>query len=128
MFVMSKPIIHAKSSAKKYWWTVGDYIAIHDLMDSSKSAISDNRHRALTHNNWFLFILEKIFGHVIINSDWKEVSVRDIWEQHILEDYWMKFIPTVQDYFEWMEFKDRMNNGHWVPSSMRNILSYKNID
>lgn len=125
---MAKPIIHARSSAKKFWGEFTDYIDIHDLMDSSKSAISDNRHRALTHNNRFLFILEKIFGHVIINSDGKEVSVRDIGEQHILEDYGMRFIPTVQDYFEGMEFKDRMNNGHWTPASMKKVLSFKNID
>lgn len=58
---MSKPIIHAQSSARKFWWIAEDYLDIHELMDNSKSTIADNRHRALTHNSWFLFILEKIF-------------------------------------------------------------------
>ena len=127
---MSKPYIHAQSSAKKYWWVMEDYLDIHELMDSSKAAIADNRHRTLTHNSWFIWtILEKIFGSVRTNSDWKIYSVRDIWEQHVLEDYRMKFIPTAQDYIEWMEFQERMNNAvKWTPSSYKKLLSFKNID
>lgn len=107
---MAKPFIHAKSSAKKFGGIPDDYIEIHDLMDSSKMAFPDNRHRACTHNSWFLGILERIFGRTIKNSDGKEVSVRDIGEQHILEDFKMKFIPTVADYLQEMEIKDWMNN------------------
>lgn len=125
---MSKPIIHALSSARKFWWKAEDYIEIHNLMDLSKWAIADNRHRVLTHNSWFLSnILERIFWLTITNSDWKHISVRDIWEQHVLEDFkW--FIPTAQDYIEWMEFADRMNNWHGKPPSLRKNLSFKNID
>lgn len=109
---MSKPIFHAMSSARKFGGVAEDYIAIHDLMDSSKGSIPDNRHRALTHNSWFLStILEKIFGHTIKNSDGRIVSVREIGEQHILEDFGMRFIPTAQDYLQEMEFKHWMNNG-----------------
>lgn len=60
---MAKPYRHAMSSAKKFGGTPDDYIDIHNLMDSSKSAIGDNRHRALTHNAWFVgSIVELIFG------------------------------------------------------------------
>lgn len=45
---MSKPFIHAISSAKKFGGKWTDYIEIHELIDSSKSVLSDNRHRALT--------------------------------------------------------------------------------
>lgn len=91
-------------------------------MDSSKAAFSDNRHRALTHNNWFLFILERVFGHNIRNSDGKLISVRDIGEQHILEDFGGKYIPTVSDYLEGMEFQPWMNNGiEGMPVSQRKI-------
>jgi hypothetical protein len=122
---MSKPWIHSKNSARKFGGKPEDYLAIHNFMDSSKGAIGDNRHRALTHNSWFVSAdgpLERIFGVVIKNSDNKEVSVRDIGEQHILEDFGMKFIPTAQDYLQEMEFKSWMNNGKTgVPSSFQRI-------
>lgn len=98
-------------------------------MDSSKGAIGDNRHRALTHNSWFISAdgpLEKIFGVVIKNSDGKEVSVRDVGEQHILEDFGMRFIPTPQDYLQEMEMKSWMNNSkESVPSSFKKIEKTK---
>lgn len=115
---MSKPYIHSLSSAKRFGGLPKDYIEIHNLLDSSKGAICDNRHRALTHNSWFLsVILERIFGVTITNSDGKEISVRDIGEQHVAEDFKGRFIPTAQDYLQEMEWKDWMNNGRGVPSS-----------
>lgn len=126
---MSKPFIHAKSSARKYGGVPEDYLPIHNLMDSSKGAIPDNRHRALTHNSWFISAggpLELIFGVVIKNSDGKEVSVRDIGEQHILEDFGNRFIPTVQDYLAEMEYKLWMNNGAGeCPPSHKKIADKK---
>ena len=63
---MAKPIFHAESSARRFGGTPEDYLPIHDLMDSSKGAVADNRHRALTHNAWFLSnIIERVFGHTI---------------------------------------------------------------
>jgi hypothetical protein len=109
---MAKPWIHAVSSAKKFGGKPEDYLEIHNLMDSSKAAFPDNRHRALTHNAWFVgHILEKIFGTTFENSDGKVVSVRDIGEQHVLEDYGNKFIPSAQDFLQEIEWKDWMNNG-----------------
>lgn len=119
---MSKPYIHAVSSAKRYGGQPEDYIEIHNLMDSSKGAICDNRHRALTHNSWFLStILERVFGVTITNSEGRKVSVRDIGEQHVAEDFRGQFIPTAQDYLQEMEIKDWMNNGRGVPSSFKKI-------
>lgn len=115
---MSKPIIHANSSARRYGGKPEDYLPIHELMDSSKGAIADNRHRVLTHTSWFLStILPRIFGETFINSDGRTISTRDIGEQHILEDYGGKFIPTPQDFIEVMEFSDWMQNGRGVPPS-----------
>jgi uncharacterized protein DUF6915 len=123
---MSKPYIHSLSSAKKFGGKPEDYIEIHNLMDSSKGAIADNRHRALTHNSWFLsVILEKIFGVTITNQDGKVISTRDIGEQHILEDFRGKFIPTAQDYLQEMEFKNWMQNGNGYPPSSSKIESGK---
>lgn len=120
---MSKPVFHAQSSAKKFGGKWEDYIDIHNFMDSSKGAIADNRHRALTHNSWFLsVVLEEVFGVARFNSDGDQYSVRDIGEQHVLEDFGMRFIPTAQDYLEEINFKDWMNNGRvGTPSSHRKI-------
>jgi hypothetical protein len=159
---MGHPIVHAESSVRKWGGTVEDYLPIHDLLDSSKAVFSDNRHRALTHNSWFIFVVEKVFGHEItvqvtcprcrgtkwIDSTpcrqpcWKcavpkapyydeevstglvkqQVKVRYICEQHILEDFGGKFIPTASDYLENLEFKDWMNNGvSGSPSSHKKL-------
>lgn len=110
---MSKPFIHAKASQKKFGGHWQDYIKIHEFMDSSKSAIADNRHRALTHNAWFInTIIPIVFGEVFKrDSDGGFISSRDVAEQHVLEDYGMKFIPTASDFLQEMEFKDWMQNG-----------------
>lgn len=109
---MSKPLIHAMSSQRRWGGEVGDYIEIHNLMDSSKSTIADSRHRALTHNAWFVGeILERIFGVYITNSAGRLVSVRDVGEQHVLEDFNGRFIPSAQDYLEEVPMKDWMVNG-----------------
>lgn len=138
---MAKPFIHARSSAKKFGGQPEDYIDIHKFMDSSKGAIADNRHRALTHNSWFISeVIERVKFpnstkespggrfYTIINSDGKEVSVREIAEQHVLEDFGMKYIPTAQDYIENIEFKDWMNNGRTgCPSSYKKIEESKKV-
>lgn len=109
-----KPHIHSQNSAKEFGGKPEDYIAIHNFLDSSKSGIATKVHRALTHNTWFIAPdgpLEKAFGVVITNSDGKEVSVRDIGEQHILEDFGGKFIPTVQDWLSNLVIQEWMDNG-----------------
>ena len=120
---MSKPLIHAKSSARKFGGQPEDYINIHNFMDSSKGAVASNMHRMLTHNSWFIAPdgpLEKAFGVFITNSEGKDISVRDIGEQHILEDFGHKFIPTVQDYLMDCTYADWMH-GKGTPPSMEHI-------
>lgn len=121
---MSKPFIHSLSSVRRHGGKPEDYIEIHNLMDSSKATIADSRHRALTHNSWFVgTILEKIFGVTITNSDGRVISVRDIGEEHVLEDFGNRFIPTPQDYLEDLEMKDWMIQGKGQPPS-----SYKKLN
>ena len=142
---MSKPFIHARSCAKKYGGDPSDYISIHNMMDSSKSAFSDNRHRAALHSSFGTYLMEHMFGTnfdslkaladkkgwseediedivkwknqcifdgtTIKNSDGKEVSVREVAELHCLEDYKMRFIPTLSDWLGEIDFKPWMNNG-----------------
>lgn len=97
---MAKPHVHAASSARKFGGMPSDYIEIHDFLDSSKGCVADNRHRMALHNAFTLQpngVLEKVFGKTIRNSDGKDISVRSIGEQHMLEDFG-GFIPTLQDY------------------------------
>ena len=109
---MSKPWVHACSSSRRFGGKPEDYIEIHNLMDSSKGVIADSRHRALTHTSWFLsVILERIFGVTIKNSNGRTVSVRDIGEQHVLEDFGNRFIPSAQDYLQGMSFEEWMLSG-----------------
>lgn len=89
-----KPYIHAKISVKKFGGTIEDYMEIHDFIDSSKQCLADIRHRALLHSTFGCFMVEKVFGHVMTNSDGKEFSPRDVAENHIIED--LGTIPTVE--------------------------------
>ena len=126
---MANAFIHAKSSARRYGGEPDDYLAIHIKMDCSKAYIADNRRRVLTHTNfWIHEVMLPIFGYTITNSAGKVVSVKDVCEQHVLEDFGMKFIPTAQDYIENMEFKDWMQNGiKGHPSSFNKLADKGNI-
>lgn len=101
-----------------------DYLDIHIFMDTSKATIADNRHRALTHTSWFIgTVLERVFGYSITNSDGKIVSVRDIGEQHVMED--LGFIPTPQDYLAGIPYEKWMNGFAAKPPSMKGIETNK---
>jgi hypothetical protein len=127
---MAKPIFHAQSSARRFGGKPEDYLAIHDFMDSSKGAVADNRHRALTHNAWFLSnVIEKVFGHSILvqleNGNLKQVSTREVAEQHVLEDYGGRFIPTAQDFLSKIPIEPWMDNGKGDPPSHEAISRAK---
>ena len=67
-------------------------------------------------------------GTTIKNSDGKEISVREIGEQHVLEDFGMKYIPSAQDYIQEMEMKSWMNNGLGEPpTSFKKIEKNKTV-
>lgn len=113
---MANPLKHSQSSVKLWGGKVEDYLPLHNKMDSSKKYFSDNRHRTLTHNMFFIFeVMIPIFGEYITNSDGKLVSVKDICEWHILEDFGKKYIPNVSDYLSEMEIKSWMANGIGEP-------------
>jgi hypothetical protein len=109
---MANPLIHSKSSVKRFGGKVEDYLPIHILLDSPKTTMNNNTSRMLTHNIWFCYeIIPKIFGYNIINSDGKSVDTVDIAMLHCAEDFRMSGIPTVQDYLENMVVQPWMNNG-----------------
>src|SRR6185503_1782648 len=91
-----KPYLHGLVSTKKFGGKPEDYQAIHDFIDSSKAHLADVRHRALLHSSFGIYLCEQVFGTYITNSDNMIVQVRDIAEEHILED--LGRIPSVQDW------------------------------
>jgi hypothetical protein len=99
---------HAKSSAKRFGGNPEDYLAVHDFLDSSKSAYADFRHRAVLHSTFGIFICEKVFGHTITNSAGKQVPVRVIAEQHVKEDH-NGIIPTVEQWLHSIKMEPWMN-------------------
>lgn len=109
---MANPLIHSKSSVKRWGGKVEDYLPIHELIDSPKACMNNNSARVLTHNTWFAYtIVPKVFGYNIINSDGKSVDVVDIAMLHISEDFRHKGIPTPQDYLENVVVQAWFNNG-----------------
>ena len=109
---MANPMVHSRSSMKRWGGVEEDYLAIHKLLDSPKATMNNNTSRMLTHNTWFAYeVIPLIFGYNIINSDGRSVDVVDIAMLHIAEDFRHKFIPTPQDYLQHMQVQPWMNNG-----------------
>jgi hypothetical protein len=107
---MAKPLVHSRSSARKWGGVPDDYLALHDLMDSSKEALGDNRHRALTHHAQFAFTAEQILGHTVTNSAGREIHIRDLVEQHCLEDMG-GVVPCAHDWLRHLPRSGWMHNG-----------------
>lgn len=95
-----KPHIHARNSARKFGGKPDDYQRIHDWFDQTKAHVPDMRHRAILHNSFGIYLCEQQFGTLITNSSGAQVSVRDIGEQHVLDD--LGTIPTLDDCLEGM--------------------------
>lgn len=101
-----KPFLHANLSVKKYGGVREDYIDIHNFIDTSKSSLPDVRHRAILHSSFGCFLVEQVFGTTIVNSDGKEISTRDIAEEHIQQD--LGFIPTMEHWLRNMRIEPWM--------------------
>lgn len=97
---MSKPWIHAQSSARRFGGKPEDYIDIHEKMDSTKMAHAEVTHRCVFHSAFGVYLIEDLFGRTLTNSDGKEVFVRDVAEQHVLED--LGCIPSLSDWLREM--------------------------
>lgn len=93
---MTHPYYHAKSSARLFGGKPDDYLAIHAWFDATKESFCDFRHRALRHHAEGIFECERNFGATITNSDGKEIPVRYIGEQHVMEDCGR--IPSLADW------------------------------
>lgn len=105
------PMIHAQNSVKRFGGIETDYLPIHEILDDVKATFNDNRARTITHNIWFCnYIIPRIFGHLLKNSEGKSYAPAEVAQWHVLEDFRMKFIPTIQDYLQNMTLQPWMNN------------------
>lgn len=116
---MSKPWIHAQLDAKQLGGIPEDYLKIHEFMDSSKGAIPGHMHRMLTHHSFFIStVIPRVFGETFKReSDGKVMSSRDIAERHVLQDF-HGFIPSAQDYAQFLIVQPWMENGKGTPPSL----------
>lgn len=112
-----KPLIHSKSSVKKFGGKLEDYIQIHEFFDQTKAHIADSRHRMVLHNSFGIYLCQQVFGFYITNSDGKDVSVRDIGEQHVLED--LGHIPSLDKCFSGMPTEE------WFTGRLRSMKTIK---
>lgn len=117
-----KPLIHAKVSVKQHGGKIEDYLPIHEFIDSSKSSVADIRHRAMLHSAWGIYLVEKVFGSYFKNSDGKDISTRDIAEEHVIQD--LGFIPTMDD---WLK---KMPKEEWMSGTVKRTraVDFKTID
>jgi hypothetical protein len=115
-----KPLIHAKISAKKYGGRADDYLEVHNFFDTSKASLPDVRHRAILHSSFGIFVAEKVFGTYLTNSEGKDVSVRDLCEEHVIQD--LGFIPTVEKWFEELPIRP------WMSGTLKRTKTIKMVD
>ena len=117
-----KPHLHARISVKTHGGKLEDYMAIHEFIDHSKSSVADVRHRAMLHSAWGIYVVGQVFGELMTNSDGKIVSVRDIAEEHVLQD--LGFIPTMQDWLKDMPIEGWMSGTR----KRRQVFDFNNED
>jgi hypothetical protein len=96
---MAHPILHAKSSVKKWGGKIEDYLKYHEWFDETKAWVGHSIHRMFRHHSEGIFECEKIFGRSFINSDGKTVYVRYVGEQHVKEDC-NGYIPTAKEWID----------------------------
>ena len=103
---MAHPLIHAKSSAKKFGGKFEDYIHLHDWLDETKAWVGHSNHRMFRHHSEGIFEMEKIFGKSFVNSEGKTVYTRYVGEQHVKEDC-NNYIPSAKEWVDNLLAKDR---------------------
>lgn len=104
---------HSVSTAKKFGGDPHDYIHVHYWFDETKAHFPDPRHRALRHHAEGIAWAIKALGFTVHNSASKEIPIRLIAEQHIVED--CGWIPTIKDWLIHMNFEA------WMDKPMKNL-------
>lgn len=121
-----KPLYHAQASVRKHGGKVEDYMPLHDFFDSSKQCLADVRHRAILHSSFGIFLLEKVFGTYITNSDGKKICVRDIGEEHVIQD--LGTIPSMEKWLRNLPIEDWMFSANKQAIKKTTFIDFKQID
>jgi hypothetical protein len=100
--------LHAQASARKWGGEPEDYLPIHEWIDQFKSTFGDVRHRAMLHHAKGPWMAQEVFGNTITikrksGEGTKKIMVRDIAENHIVED--LGWLPSPADFLSCMECK-----------------------
>lgn len=100
-------LYHARSSAQKWGGTPEEYLPFHKWFDETSFHVNDKRHRMMRHHSFGIGEMMKLFGEYYTNTAGKTVPLKQIGEQHVVED--IGFIPTVSDWIrgipreKWMD-------------------------
>lgn len=114
---MSHPYHHAESSVRLFGGNPEDYLPIHNWFDATKESFADFRHRALRHHAEGIFECQRVFGITITNAEGKQIPVRFVAEQHVMEDCGR--IPTVADWLSQIQPKAWMQRATKVGALSR---------
>jgi len=95
---MAKAFRHAERSVARFGGVVDDYLPIHEKMDQSKMSHAEVTHRAVFHSSYGIYLIEDLFGRTLVNADGNTVCVRDVAEQHVLDD--LGFIPSLDAWLQ----------------------------
>lgn len=98
------PLTHARNSARRFGGAPEDYLDIHVWFDQTKLHVPDLRHRNVLHNGFGIGLCEERFGLARTNSGGKTYAVRQVAEQHVIED--IGFIPSLAQCLEAMPVTD----------------------
>lgn len=96
---MAHPLLHAKSSARKFGGKPEEYLKYHEWFDATKAWTGHSDHRIFRHHSEGIFECEQVFGKSFVNSDGKTVYTRYVGEQHVKEDC-NNYIPSAK---EWLK-------------------------
>lgn len=93
---MAQSLVHAEASARHFGGVPEDYIKLHEWIDHFKELVGDVTHRQYRHNSAGPWMAQEVFGLTVTNSEGKKVSVREIAENHVVED--LGWIPSPADW------------------------------
>jgi hypothetical protein len=112
---MAHPLLHSKSSCRKWGGNIEDYQPIHDWFDDTKKWLGHSNHRMFRHHSEGIFEAEQIFGKSFTNSDGKTVYTRYVGEQHVKEDC-NNYIPSAK---EWIIHLTNKNRPLWMQKTLK---------
>lgn len=115
------PHIHSRIHAKRFGGVAEDYLKVDEFIDSSKTHFADIRHRAILHSSFGIYLAEQVFGPCIVNSQGKQIAVRELVIEHIMQD--LGFVPTMENYLNNMQLQPWMSGTRKTQVSKSKFIS-----